>query len=165
MPWRDGYKRGWIRREIDRPAAPAFNGQVGAAELSIVITVFVLLGILIPVWIGLAAMRRGGKGGSWWTMLAGTIFIVLGLIAYLAGIALLIRSYSGGTSPGSSPDWHAFVAPGGLIAAVFGLLLFAFGFCFQGLRIARLGRRNEELEQLAAAMTEEIHSRRGGGEP
>ncbi len=97
-------------------------------------------------------------------MFVGSLLTTFGWIAF-AGLACLVvfqsRSVSGRSAP---PGWLLALPSATMITLVSGMLLFAFGFCFHGLRIARLKQRNEELEQLSAAMTEEIHSQRRGGD-
>lgn len=140
---------------------------MGASEISLIGIILVLLAILVPLWIGLIGMRGSGRSGSWWAMSSGTVLIPLGVIAYFSGVSAMIAHYSGSLSPGSSPPppaWTAGLAPVGGAAVALGMLLFAFGFCFHGLRTARLAARRKELEELTAAVTTEINRLREGGE-
>ena len=141
---------------------------MGATEIFPLIgIVLVLLAILVPLWIGLIGMRRSGRSGSWWAMFSGMVLIPLGVIAYFSGVSAMIAQYSGSLSPGSGslppPAWIARLALAGGAAVALGMLLFAFGFCFHGLRTARLAARSKELEGLTVAMTAEINSLCEGG--
>lgn len=97
--------------------------------------------VLIAQWVGVIALRRPGAPGSWWCMLTGTICSSLGVVALI--FATIGMS-------GFAP----YIMLGGLSSL--GSFLFAIGFALHGLRSARAASRLADLEQLSAAMSEEI---------
>jgi uncharacterized membrane protein len=117
---------------------------------------FTLLGlpILIAQWVGVLAFRRGPRGASWVLMLCGVI--INSLTPLLPFLSTLLRSSGAGAY--SVSDWLMFL-PG--IVSIFGSMLFFVGFALHGLKAARTADRQAELEQLAAAMSEEIDRLKG----
>jgi hypothetical protein len=119
-----------------------------------------LLGLLVSLpalvahWIGILGLRHGGRNGPWWSMATGVVLTTLGMMTSL-GSNFFIHG-----SPGA---WTSLVLYFQSAATAFGSLLFAIGFAVHGLRAARAASRLRELEQLAAAMSEEIHQLRQGG--
>ena len=114
----------------------------------------VTLPVLVAQWIGILGLRHGGKGGAWWSMAAGVALSTLGAVTSIASMFLL----SGGWGSGEMLALIAFSA----IPAL-GSLLFAIGFAMHGLRATRAASRLQELEQLTAAMSEEINQLRQSG--
>lgn len=112
---------------------------------------FVTLPVLVAQWIGIVGLDRAGRSGAWWSMAAGVILSTLGFVTSFAGAFL----------SGNGSEYLVLI----VIAAIpsLGSLLFAIGFAMHGLKAARSASRMQELEQLAAAMSEEINQLRGAG--
>jgi hypothetical protein len=117
---------------------------------------FALLGlpILIAQWIGVLAFRRGPRGASWVLMLCGAISNSLTPL-----LPFLFTLFSSSGTGFGGYDWFMFI-PG--IVAMFGSMLFFVGFALHGLKAARTAERHAELEQLTAAMSEEMDRLREG---
>lgn len=119
----------------------------------------VTLPMLIAQWVGIVGLRHAGKSGAWWSMAAGVACSTLGIVSSTVGVLLLTASRSGG----GGPNLSTMVMIGGSGLPALGSLLFGIGFALHGLRAARVANRVQELEQLAAAMSEEITQLRRGG--
>jgi ATP:corrinoid adenosyltransferase len=107
----------------------------------------VTLPVLVAEWIGILGLRHGGKGGAWWSMAVGVALNTVGAVTSVASMFFL----RGGWVGGEMLMLIAFSAVPAL-----GSLLFAIGFAMHGLKASRSASRMQELEQLAAAMSEEI---------
>lgn len=102
---------------------------------------------------GMIGLRRAGKDAAWWTMCAG-------LILHIAGIlASFIRIFAVGSSAHASEVLMII----GLSLPLLSSLTFAIGFAIHGSRAARAADRLEELENLATEMSDEISRLRQGG--
>lgn len=117
------------------------------------LTSLVSLPVLVAQWVGILGLRHAGKSGAWWSMAAGVALGTLGMLMSVGG--MFLWSTLGGRGSGN----FLFMAASALPAL--GTLLFAIGFAIHGLRASRSAQRVEELEQLAAAMSEEINRLRG----
>ena len=117
--------------------------------------VIVSLAILVAQWVGILGLRHVGRSGAWWSMAVGVAFSTLGLITSFALPFLFSRGIGGGSQN------FAFIASSAIPA--FGSLLFAIGFAMHGLKASRSASRMQELEQLTAAMSEEINQLREAG--
>lgn len=113
----------------------------------------VTLPVLVAQWVGILGLRHAGRDGAWWTMAIGVALSTLGIVMYAGG--MFLWSTLGGRGGGSAVMIAATSVP------ALGSLLFAIGFAMHGLRAARAAQRVQELEQLAAAMSEEINQLRG----
>lgn len=116
---------------------------------------FIALPLMVAQWIGIFGLRHGGRSGAWWSMAAGTTPTTLGMATWVAHVLLLHGPLA------IQPSTLLLIAFNAMPAL--GSLLFALGFAVHGMRAARPAERLRDLEQLAAAMSEEIqHLRRGG---
>lgn len=145
---------------IDHLTAESFNRPVGSSEIIVVFSVLCLVVLLAPMCIGILGIRRAGKGGAWWTMFAGMVLLSLGWLS-IAGFSLLLVFSARASSPAAA--WMLSLPSIGSIGLASGTCVFAFGYCFHGLRIGNLRKRNEELEQLSHHLSEEIQRLRKGG--
>lgn len=116
------------------------------------------LPLLIALWTGVLALRRAGRTGAWWTMLAGVICSSLGAIYPVFAFLLVALN---GSPAGPAPIALRIIA--GTALPLVGYLLFAIGFTLHGLKAAAAARRQRELEDLTTAMSAEIESLRRGG--
>jgi hypothetical protein len=125
------------------------------------------LALMSGFWAGIAGMWKARRGASWWLMAIGITFGTIGPVLYTTGTWLLFRSLGSGSTSGSTFTIGSTVVPGVLMAGglliPLGLVLFSIGFAIHGFAAARTATRAEELEQLAAAMSEEITRLRQGG--
>jgi len=132
-------------------------------------SLILFLALMSGFWAGIAGMWKARRGAAWWLMALGVVFGTIGPILYMTGTWLLIRSIgSGGSMSGSGTfTVGSTVLPGVLMAGglliPLGLLLFSIGFAIHGFATARTANRAAELEQLPAAMSEEITRLRQGG--
>lgn len=114
----------------------------------------VTLPVLVAQWVGILGLRHVGRSGAWWSMAAGVALSTLGFVTYFAGAFFFSRGSGGGT------EYLVLIAS--TIPAL-GSLLFAIGFAMHGLKASRSASRMQELEQLTAAMSEEINQLREAG--
>lgn len=121
----------------------------------------VTLPMLIAQWVGIVGLRHAGRTGAWWSMAGGVACGTLGIVVSAAGMFLLSTDGTGVGGPRVST--LMMIAGSGLPAL--GSILFGIGFALHGLKAARVADRMQELEQLAAAMSEEINQLRRGGPP
>jgi hypothetical protein len=119
----------------------------------------VTLPMLIAQWVGILGLRHAGKNGAWWSMAAGVASGTIGVVAAVAGLVLM-TTYRGS---GGGPNIGNVAMIAGSTLPALGNILFAIGFAMHGLQAARAANRMQELEQLAAAMSEEITQLRQGG--
>ena len=105
------------------------------------------LPILIAQWVGVIGLRRGPRGLAWGLMTAGMAVNTLSLFLPV------ILAFAARNGPAGSFGWMYFSST---LVSTSGAMLFAVGFAMHGLRSARAIERQGELEQLAAAMSEEI---------
>jgi hypothetical protein len=125
-------------------------------------TSFWLIGlfpVIIAEWIGVIALRRGPRGLAWGMMMVGVVVHTFSLFQPL----LMAWAASHATRSGSAGSMGWIYLP--LIISVTGNLLFAIGFALHGLKVASASQRQGELEQLAAAMSEEIDRLKGSSRP
>jgi hypothetical protein len=131
-------------------------------------TLVLFLCLMSGIWAGLWGLWKARRGAAWWLMCIGTAFGTLGPILYSGGTWMLMNSFRdvGTSSPsvalGGSMALPILLMAGGLMIPA-GMLLFTIGFAIHGLAASRVAARAEELETLAAAMTEEINRLRNGG--
>ncbi len=112
----------------------------------------VTLPVLVAQWVGILGLRHVGRSGAWWSMAAGVVLSTLGFVTYFAGAFFFSR----GSGIGS--EYLVLIAMSAIPAL--GSLLFAIGFAMHGLKASRSASRMQELEQLTAAMSEEINQLR-----
>jgi hypothetical protein len=142
---------------------------MGYASTWIGIVLLVLfLALMSGFWAGIVGLWKARRGPAWWLMAVGITLGTIGPVLYSAGSWMLLRSFSSAAASGSPPTSFGFAAlpgvlmAGGLLIPV-GLILFSIGFAIHGFATARTANRADELEQLAAAMSEEITRLREGG--
>ena len=142
---------------------------MGYASTWIGIVLLVLfLALMSGFWAGIVGLWKARRGPAWWLMAVGITLGTIGPVLYSAGSWMLLRSFSSAAASGSTPTSLGFAAlpgvlmAGGLLIPV-GLILFSVGFAIHGFSTARTANRADELEQLAAAMSEEITRLREGG--
>ena len=126
---------------------------------------FVLLGVLLVfflavlggLWIGVLGHGKAGRGGAWWSMLAGLALLSFGVFFSALFGGLVYGSLVGGSGSGT-PGTPAIGMMQGIsfCCIPLGSLLFATGFALNGLKSGRVAGRVEELEQVSSAMGEEI---------
>ena len=110
----------------------------------------VTLPVLVAQWVGILGLRHTEKSGAWWSMAVGVVLSTAGLVMNIASRFFLHVVFG-------SPDTF-FVILASIPAL--GSLLFAIGFAMHGLKASRSASRMQELEQLTAAMSEEINQLR-----
>lgn len=106
----------------------------------------VTLPVLVAQWIGIHGLRHVGKNGAWWSMATGAVLSTCGFVISVASPWFLHLAYG---------DPQILILAIAAIPAL-GSLLFAIGFAMHGLKASRSASRMQELEQLTAAMSEEI---------
>lgn len=132
-----------------------------------IIPLILFLGLMAGIWAGVVGLWKARRGAAWWMMAIGVALGSIGPILYAMGTWMLfdsIRASSASTGPvsfGASATPTILMASGLLIPV--GLILFSVGFAIHGFAAARMANRAEELEQLTAAMSEEITRLREGG--
>ncbi len=107
--------------------------------------------VLVFKWIGIVAVAKSGRTGSWWCMLSGVA------LTTWATVSSVVEQYALG-----GPMLAVEGTPLAIFISQLGLLLFAAGFAMFGFRVARMARRAAELEGLCAGMAEEM-GRKGEG--
>ena len=105
------------------------------------------LPILIAQWIGVLGLRPTSRGVPWLLMVSGVS--INSLMALWPFISVLI-SFS---MHASGNLWWIYLPA---MVSMLGGTLFAVGFAMHGLRSARATERQTELEQLVAAMSEDL---------
>lgn len=121
--------------------------------------------MLVALWIGVIGLAKAGRGGAWWTMLAGVSLLSLGLVVMIGGSILVFQTISvstGSRGPGPSFEWAQMVMIGGTISLGLGFLLYAIGFALHGFQARRVQERIVELEMVIEAQNEQL-ARAGGG--
>ena len=113
------------------------------------------LPVLVAQWIGVLAFRRGPRGVSWMLMLWGVIIGSLTPLYPFISMFFQSRMISGAYGMNY---WMIYLPS---MVALFSSGLFFIGFALHGLKAARTAERQGELEQLAAAMAEEIDRLKG----
>jgi len=111
----------------------------------LILSALVTLPVLVAQWVGIFGLSHTDKRGAWWSMAAGAGFSTLGVLTAVGSMFHLPSSNS------------SLIVLGANAIPALGSLLFAIGFAIHGLRAARLANRAKELEQLTAAMSEEIN--------
>ena len=118
------------------------------------------LAIFVPFvaafWVGILGLKRCGTNGIWWTMATGIALATIGMLGYITGIFIAM----GGGLRNQPGSWIQIALLLGALIPV-GSLVFAAGFALHGLKAGRARDRQDELEQLTAAMSEEINQLRG----
>ncbi len=117
----------------------------------------VTLPVLVAQWVGIMGLRHAGKSGAWWSMAAGVALGTLGTVLWVGAMI--------GFSTGGFRGTGSFMMISASALPALGSLLFGIGFAIHGLRASRSAQRVQELEQLAAAMSEEINQLRQGRNP
>ena len=112
--------------------------------------------VLIAQWVGVMAMRDE-RTGAWWTMMVGTALSTLGGIGTILTMVLMVSNFS---SRGPS-GFSATLAVAGVY--LLGGLVFASGFAMHGLRRKAARDREQQLEAVTAAMSEELRVLRERG--
>jgi len=111
------------------------------------------LPILIAQWIGVLGLRHSSRGVPWLMMVTGVSINTLMALWPFVSIFIGYSMYSSGNL-----GWIYVPA----MVSMLGSTLFAVGFAMHGLRSARATERQTELEQLVAAMAEEMDQLRHG---
>jgi hypothetical protein len=133
----------------------------------VIVALILFLGLMAGYWAGIVGLWKARRGAAWWLMAIGIAMGTIGPILYSAGTWMFLDSMraasasTGSVSLGRSAFPTILMAGGALIPV--GFLLFSVGFAIHGFAAARAANRAEELEQLAAAMSEEIDRLREGG--
>jgi hypothetical protein len=99
----------------------------------------------VAQWAGVIFLRRSSARVPWGLMVAGLLINTLTSIFLLLGPMIGISLFRSGRAF----EWW-WRAP------QFGNVTFALGFALYGLQMARASQRQGELEQLVAAMSEEV---------
>lgn len=120
------------------------------------ISLAVVVPFVAAFWVGILGLKRCGKNGAWWTMATGIALGTIGMLGYAATLALAF----GGGFRNPNGSWIQIGLLLGTLIPV-GSLVFAAGFALHGLKPGRARERQDELEQLTAAMNEEINQLRG----
>lgn len=95
-----------------------------------------ILAVSVGIWAGLVCLGRGRRDLPWWLMVGGALLFTSSCLARFVMFSALVSMLS-----------------------PFGILLFATGFALHGMTISRLRERVAELEQVTAAMNEELSRR------
>ena len=136
-----------------------------------IVLLVLFLALMSGFWAGIAGLWKAKRGPAWWLMAIGITLGTIGPVLYSAGSWMVFQSLSSSlSSGGATPPTPSFgftalpaiLMAGGLLIPV-GLILFSVGFAIHGFAAARTANRAEELEQMAAAMSEEITRLRQGG--
>jgi len=130
------------------------------------ISSIVYLAMTSGFWVGLIGLWRSSRGASWWLMAIGMFFNTIGPILYALAMWQAFSSLGsrGGISGGSGTSAPWMVLAGVTVFLIpVGILLCSIGFGMHGMKMARRNERIGELEQLSAAMNEEIDRLRQGG--
>lgn len=118
------------------------------------------LAMVAGLWVGVLGHRKAGRDGAWWTMLAGSILITIGIVVpALAGwmvFETMSSSRAGGSPPSLGTPFLGVLAVLSYTLLPLGLILFSIGFALNGLKAGRIFARMKELEQVSDAMGEEI---------
>lgn len=131
--------------------AASFLGLIGVLPAIVV---------LVAQWVGVMAMRDE-RSGAWWAMMIGTAMSTLGALGTgVSMVAMFAGARTSGIS-GASSGMLVFAAVAGLFTL--GGLVFASGFALHGLRRKAGREREQQLEAMAAAMSEELQVARGQG--
>ncbi len=116
---------------------------------------------LVAQWIGMISMRNE-RNGAWWTMMIGTAMSTLGYLATIVSVALAFTGVSTSRGYGFYSSANVvIIAVAGLITL--GGLVFASGFAMHGLRRKAAREREQQLEAVTAAMSEELRVARERG--
>ena len=138
-----------------------------ASSFAGVIALILFLGLMSGFWAGIVGLWKARRGAAWWLMAIGITLGTIGPVLYSVGSWIMIQSISSSmsTTGSFSPRPSAFsgVLMAGALLIPVGLILFSVGFAIHGFAVARAANRTEELEQLTAAMSEEINRLREGG--
>ena len=105
------------------------------------------LPILIAQWIGVLGLRRASRGVPWLLVVSGVC------INYLMALWPFISVLISFSMHASGNLWWIYLPA---MVSMLGGTLFAVGFAMHGLRSARATERQTELEQLVAAMSEDL---------
>ncbi|MCW1923430.1 hypothetical protein OKA05_12770 [Luteolibacter arcticus] len=139
-----------------------------ASSLFGILSLVLFLGLMSGFWAGIVGLHRAGRrGAAWWLMMIGIGLCTVGPILYAVGTWIFFDAMrtsmagSGTLSGGGSAAPTVMVVGGAMIPC--GLILLSVGFALHGFAAARMANRAGELEQLTAAMSEEIDRLRAGG--
>lgn len=114
------------------------------------------LAMVAGLWVGVLGHRKAGRDGAWWTMLAGSILITIGIVVPALAGWLIVESRRGGGTYSLGPPFFGVLAVLSYTLLPLGLILFSVGFALNGLKAGRIFARMKELEQVSDAMGEEI---------
>jgi len=132
-----------------------------------IVSLILFLGLMSGFWAGIVGLWKTKRGAAWWLMAIGITLGTIGPILYSVGSWIVIQSISSSISStgvvSSRPSAFSGILMAGVVLVPVGLILFSIGFALHGFAAARMANRAEELEQLAAAMSEEINRLREGG--
>jgi hypothetical protein len=106
---------------------------------------------LTAQWVGVIAMRDE-RTGAWWTMMVGTAMTTLGALFSIVSMAVMFAGSSSIVMLTSVVGFHTL-----------GALVFASGFAMHGLRRKASREREQQLEAVTAAMSEELRVARERG--
>lgn len=108
---------------------------------------------LIAQWVGVMAMRDE-RNGAWWTMMVGTAMSTLGGLGTVVSMVMMFADMSSSGVAGINRSMVVFAVVAGL--HTLGGLVFASGFAMHGLRRKAAREREQQLEVMTAAMSEEL---------
>ena len=129
-----------------------------------VVFLILFVGLMSGFWAGIVGLWRARRGAAWWLMAVGIALLTIGPLLYGLGMWTVFDSLrSGGPSSSALSAGPTIILMAASLLIPVGLLLFSVGFAIHGFAAARTVNRAEELEQLTAAMSEEINRMREGG--
>lgn len=108
---------------------------------------------LIAQWVGVMAMRDE-RNGAWWTMMVGTAMSTLGGLGTVVSMVMMFADMGSSGGAGINRSMVVFAVVAGL--HTLGGLVFASGFAMHGLRRKAAREREQQLEVMTAAMSEEL---------
>jgi hypothetical protein len=110
--------------------------------------------LVVCQWVGVIGLAGRGRDGPWRLMCGGTAATTLGMVGTLGVLVLSFTDMARGTGGAEPLGVFALLFAAG--AGFLGTLLFGTGFAWHGLKARRSQERASELEQLVAAMDEEL---------
>lgn len=112
---------------------------------------------LVVQWLGLILLSKTGRGTAWRCMLWGVLLTSLGFVA-TGYYYLNFESIMTGVAVSLWPETTG-------VCGILGVLLFMVGFALHAAGHLRTVERAKDLEQLCAAMAEEVNRKSTPGGP